>query len=61
MHNIAQLQIPHKHSTVSDYITVSMGLLCTEYSKTVNIDELYKKTDALLYKAKNSGKNTLSS
>lgn len=48
MHNIAQLQIPHKHSTVSDYITVSMGLLCTEYSKAVNIDDLYKKTDALL-------------
>jgi len=59
LESIEQLQIPHKYNEVSNYVTVSMGLLCTEYSKTIDTDEIYKLTDSLLYKAKSSGRNTV--
>ncbi len=55
--NIENLQIEHKKNTTSPYVTISMGLICKNANDINNIDELYKKTDILLYRAKSSGRN----
>lgn len=55
--NIENLKIEHKSSTVSEYITVSMGLF-SDYSKNIiDIDDIYKKADKMLYIAKETGRN----
>nr|MBP7250975.1 diguanylate cyclase [Aliarcobacter sp.] len=46
----------HKYSSVSSYITASMGLICKNANEIV-IDEIYKQADDLLYQAKRSGRN----
>ncbi|MGE4462651.1 MAG: diguanylate cyclase [Arcobacter sp.] len=55
--NIENLKIEHKSSIVSKYITVSMGLF-SDYSKNIiDIDDIYKKADKMLYLAKETGRN----
>ena len=54
--NIENLKIEHKYSSVSSYITASMGLICKNANEIV-IDEIYKQADDLLYQAKRSGRN----
>lgn len=57
--NIEGLRIPHKKNTASKYITVSMGLFCKKYNEEININQVYKHADELLYKAKKAGRNML--
>lgn len=57
--DIEALCIQHEKSEVSQYLTVSMGLICGRYDSCVDIDRIYKETDALLYNAKRAGRNTL--
>lgn len=57
LENIENLKIEHKSSIVSKYITVSMGLF-SDYSKNIiDIDDIYKKADKMLYLAKETGRN----
>jgi len=55
--NIENLQIEHSKSEVSEYITVSMGLLCKSANDIDDDNIAYKEADELLYKAKHAGRN----
>lgn len=57
--NIEKLHIVHGGNSVSDYVTVSMGVICENANNMNNINELYKRADDLLYKAKESGRNKI--
>jgi PleD family two-component response regulator len=36
-----------------------MGLFCKKYNEEININQVYKHADELLYKAKKAGRNML--
>jgi len=56
--NIEQLKISHSKNSASQYITISCGLFI--YSgENENVESIYKKADALLYKAKQNGRNQI--
>ena len=55
--SIEKLKIPHSGSLVSKVITVSIGLLTIPFDTKLTENEIYKKADDLLYKAKESGRN----
>ena len=54
---LAEQRIPHQKSVVSEYVTVSIGLLTIVPSQGVSATELYEKADGLLYQAKDAGRN----
>ena len=54
--SIENLKIEHKYSSVSPYITASMGLIYKNANEII-VDEIYKQADDLLYEAKRSGRN----
>ncbi len=55
--NIEDMKIEHKYSSVSNYVTASMGLVFKKAKDIESIDELYKQTDDLLYESKQNGRN----
>jgi len=55
--NIESLNIAHAHSPVSDRITLSLGVATIIPERTSNIRMLIEKADAMLYKAKDAGRN----
>ncbi|MDD3506449.1 MAG: diguanylate cyclase, partial [Sulfurimonas sp.] len=55
--NIEDLHIVHAFSNTSQFITVSIGLVCKNANDINSTDEIYKEADDLLYKAKENGKN----
>jgi len=57
--NIENLQIEHKENSITKHITISAGLVCIKTNETINLNKIYKQTDDLLYKAKNSGRNRI--
>lgn len=59
--NIEDLHIIHDKNLASSYVTVSLGLTSKIASEITNCDEVYKQTDDLLYRAKESGRNKLCS
>lgn len=63
--SIEDLKIEHRRSSVSKYITISIGLACVDFSKEqnhyVNEDIIYKLADDELYKSKAQGRNRVSS
>ncbi|MEA3499263.1 MAG: sensor domain-containing diguanylate cyclase [Campylobacterota bacterium] len=54
--SIENQKIIHKNNSASNYITVSMGLYIYDNDDQTN-QEIYKKTDKLLYEAKQNGRN----
>jgi diguanylate cyclase (GGDEF)-like protein/PAS domain S-box-containing protein len=54
---IEDLKMIHEYSSVSNYITASMGLVCKKASQIKDMDTIYKETDDLLYASKESGRN----
>jgi diguanylate cyclase (GGDEF)-like protein len=54
---IADLNVPHKFSKVSDKITLSIGAASIIPNKNVSINQLMKKADDALYIAKKRGRN----
>ncbi len=59
--DIEKLKILHKNSKVSDFLTLSAGIVLFEDSHLLNADEMFKITDGLLYKAKKEGRNRFKS
>jgi diguanylate cyclase (GGDEF)-like protein len=51
--------IPHKASEVADFITVSQGLVTITPEGDLQPEEVVKMADDALYKAKDSGRNTI--
>lgn len=58
--SIEKLEIPHVNNTVSNVVTISAGLLIISPRETITENEIYKRADTLLYKAKKSGRNKVS-
>lgn len=54
---IEALSIEHKENRVSKYVTVSMGYALTNSDYDLTANELYKRADSALYKAKENGRN----
>lgn len=59
--SIEDTKIKHKKNSVSQFITVSIGVVFVDFSKNREMNilkkDLYKYSDELLYKAKASGRN----
>ena len=56
---VENLKIEHNGNDVSDYVTVSAGLIVLESNKIIDSKQLYQLADDALYKAKNEGRNRL--
>jgi len=54
---IENLKILNSKSTVSKYVTISVGISMANDSSKYDKDLLYKRSDIALYQAKNSGRN----
>jgi len=54
---IAELAIPHEHSTVSPCVTISIGVATTTRTDEVTLEELSEAADKMLYQAKESGRS----
>ncbi len=57
--NVEKLHIPHSPSDVSEYVTVSLGVVTIIPTQNCDPDLFTDKADKLLYKAKELGKNRL--
>jgi diguanylate cyclase (GGDEF)-like protein len=61
---VRELNIEHKGSKVHSAVTVSIGLVCVDFSKesswSLSDEKLYKIADDELYKAKSKGRNRVS-
>lgn len=62
--SITDLNIEHSSSKVLNRVSISIGLICVDFSKKENYklttDDLYKLADDQLYEAKNNGRNRVS-
>lgn len=56
---IENLHIEHKFNDVSDYVTISAGLIILPFEEIEDSKQLYKYADEALYNAKNQGRNRL--
>jgi diguanylate cyclase (GGDEF)-like protein len=54
---IEALTIPHRQSSVSSYITVSIGVTFTIPNSNSSLSDLFKVVDKALYQAKAAGRN----
>ena len=54
---ISNLKIPHKYSLASSYVTISVGVAIKEIDEDISKEDLVKKADSELYRAKDSGRN----
>ncbi len=57
--HIHNLEIPHKQSTVADYVTLSMGVASLIAEKESDADELIKLADNALFQAKKEGRDRI--
>jgi diguanylate cyclase (GGDEF)-like protein len=59
--NLKMLAIPHSSSEISDYVTMSIGLVTLEFEvdKTPDVNAIIKAADEALYKAKRNGRNRI--
>jgi diguanylate cyclase (GGDEF)-like protein/PAS domain S-box-containing protein len=55
--SILEAKIQHSSSTISDYLTVSIGVTCKSNSEAKSTLDIYKEADEMLYKAKENGRN----
>lgn len=56
---VQQLKLPHARSPVSDYISISAGGVSCQPTQPMSPAQILKHADAMLYEAKNRGKNQL--
>ena len=57
--NLKKLKIAHSKSDISDYVTVSLGLVTIIPDKTSNANSIIKAADEALYNAKGHGRNRI--
>jgi len=55
--SIQNQKIEHASSTISGYLSLSIGLSFVPKACTMDVTEIYKVTDKALYRAKNGGRN----
>ncbi|RXJ96844.1 hypothetical protein CRU94_01665 [Arcobacter sp. AHV-9/2010] len=55
--DIENLKIEHSGNKVSQYVTISLGVVCKNGVEINSSEELYKNADENLYEAKRSGRN----
>lgn len=55
--NLNTFKIPHAHSHVSDYVTLSLGIASIVPSSSTTPEELIQSVDQALYQAKDKGRN----
>ncbi len=58
---LASLEIAHRASDVSDYVTLSFGIIALDSLKGVTPKVLIEQADKALYRAKHQGRNRISS
>ncbi|MEA3289138.1 MAG: sensor domain-containing diguanylate cyclase, partial [Campylobacterota bacterium] len=56
--NVEQLKIEHTKNSASSYVTISCGLYIYK-GEDESTEQIYKKADDLLYKAKENGRNNI--
>jgi diguanylate cyclase (GGDEF)-like protein len=56
-HRIHNLKIEHEKSSVSEFVTASIGVTTVRYSAEISPEDVVAMADKLLYKAKVSGRN----
>jgi diguanylate cyclase (GGDEF)-like protein/PAS domain S-box-containing protein len=56
---IEEIHIEHKKSSISKYLTISIGITSKVGSELLDTNTLYKEADDALYTAKNNGRNCI--
>ena len=59
--NVESLKIPHGESSVSPFVTLSLGVATLKLTEDFTPDSLIKMADTMLYMAKNKGRNRFES
>lgn len=54
---VMAMRIPHKQSSVSDYVTICIGVACMHINDPEQTEGLIQMTDECLYQAKSEGRN----
>jgi diguanylate cyclase (GGDEF)-like protein len=54
---IQSLKIPHEKSSVNEYVTISLGVVCVTPNRDMDSSALVKQADKALYSAKEAGRN----
>ncbi|MEO0396697.1 MAG: diguanylate cyclase, partial [Cyanobacteria bacterium P01_A01_bin.137] len=57
---LASLEIAHRASDVSDYVTLSFGIIALDSLRGVTPKVLIEQADKALYRAKHQGRNRIS-
>lgn len=55
--NIESENIPHAHSDVASFVSISLGVASMQPGKSTSEEDLVAKADAALYEAKEKGRN----
>ncbi|MCP4324344.1 MAG: diguanylate cyclase [Alteromonadales bacterium] len=58
--NVIELKIANESSSVSDYVTLSLGVATIDFDSSLQAEWVIEKADKQLYLAKNSGRNYVS-
>jgi len=56
---IQDAKIPHSGNSASDYVTASFGVVLADNTTNLTTEMIFKTADNALYKAKDSGRNTI--